>query len=40
MLVWQVGGFGVQLSPALYQLPSMALPLLQTVSFCQSSNPL
>jgi hypothetical protein len=40
LLTWQVGGFGVQVSPALYQLPWTSWPLTQVVSRCQSSVPL
>jgi hypothetical protein len=40
LLGWQLGGFGVQVSPALYQLPSTGWLLTQVVSFCQTSVPL
>ena len=40
LLTWQVGGFGVQVSPALYQLPWTSCPAAQVVSRCQSSLPL
>jgi hypothetical protein len=40
LLTWQVGGFGVQVSDALYQLPWTGWLLTQVVSRCQSSDPL
>jgi hypothetical protein len=40
LLTWQVGGFGVQVLLALYQLPWVSWLLTQVVSFCQISVPL